>query len=72
MAINNEKAEPIKARLSYRPSDLPPILGIGRVSIFEAIKDGRLKARKFGAATIILHEDVVAFLANLPPAGKAV
>ena len=45
------------------------IAGIGRrTKIYEAIADGRLKARKFGKRTLILRADLQAFLASLPVA----
>jgi hypothetical protein len=40
--------------------------GIGRTKIFEAIKKRRLKARKYGRRTIILADDLTAFLHSLP------
>jgi excisionase family DNA binding protein len=47
--------------------------GIGRTSLFEAIRQGRLKAVKAGARTLIRTEDLRAFLDSLPDAraGKA-
>lgn len=47
--------------------------GIGRTSIFEAIRQGRLKAVKAGARTLIRVDDLRAFLDSLPDAraGKA-
>ena len=39
---------------------------VGRSKIFEEISAGRLKARKVGRRTIILREDLVAWLAALP------
>jgi excisionase family DNA binding protein len=39
--------------------------GIGRTKLYAAINAGRLKARKFGKRTIILHDDLNAFLASL-------
>ena len=42
------------------------VAGIGRTKIYEAIADGRLKARKFGKRTLILRADLQAFLASLP------
>ncbi len=40
--------------------------GIGRTTIFDMIKSGRLPAKKLGARTIILRTDLEAFVANLP------
>lgn len=42
------------------------VAGIGRTKIYEAISEGRLKARKFGKRTIVLRADLQAFLSNLP------
>ncbi|MHC2791944.1 excisionase family DNA binding protein [Mesorhizobium jarvisii] len=40
--------------------------GIGRTKIFEAIKLGKLTARKAGRRTIILSEELSDFLKSLP------
>lgn len=40
--------------------------GIGRTKIFEAIKLGKLTARKAGRRTIILNDDLSNFLKALP------
>lgn len=47
--------------------------GIGRTSVFEAIRLGKLRAVKAGARTLIKSEDLKAFLDALPDAraGKA-
>jgi excisionase family DNA binding protein len=42
--------------------------GIGRTKLYEAIADGRLQARKVGKRTIILRNDLRAFLESLPTA----
>lgn len=42
------------------------VSGIGRTKLYEAIRDGLLKARKFGHRTIILRRDLLRFLATLP------
>ena len=44
------------------------IAGVGRTKLDEAIKEGKLKARKFGTRTIILITDLDQFLASLPSA----
>ena len=41
---------------------------LGRTKIYEAIATRRLTARKCGKRTIILTDDLRAFLAALPPA----
>jgi excisionase family DNA binding protein len=40
--------------------------GIGRSRLYEAIADGQLTARKFGARTVILRGDLDSFLNALP------
>ena len=40
--------------------------GIGRTTIFDMIKTGRLPAKKLGARTLILRSDLEAFVASLP------
>jgi hypothetical protein len=44
--------------------------GLGRSKLFEEINAGRLKARKAGRRTLILHEDLAAWLASLPQRGQ--
>ena len=40
--------------------------GGSRSTVYEAIKTGKLKARKRGRSTIILAADFTAYLENLP------
>jgi excisionase family DNA binding protein len=40
--------------------------GIGRTKIYQFIGEGRLKARKCGSRTLVLRDDLRAFLASLP------
>lgn len=54
--------------VAHRIDDLARQGPIGRTNLFAAIKDGRLKARKYGRSTIVLHGDWVAFLESLPAA----
>jgi|KBSMisStandDraft_5_1062788.scaffolds.fasta_scaffold235800_7 excisionase family DNA binding protein len=44
--------------------------GIGRTSIYRAIGTGRLRAKKHGVRTLILPEDLEAWLSMLPDAGR--
>ena len=40
--------------------------GVGRDQIYNAIRDGRLPAKKWGRRTIILRGDLETFLKDLP------
>ncbi|ARO52734.1 hypothetical protein B2G69_00310 [Methylorubrum zatmanii] len=42
------------------------ISGIGMTALYAAMARGDLKARKLGRRTIVLREDLRAFLDNLP------
>ena len=42
------------------------VSGLGRTSLYAAIKSGALVAHKYGRRTIILATDLEAFLAKLP------
>ena len=44
------------------------VAGIGRTTIYQAIADGKLKARKCGKRTLVLRDDLRDFLASLPAA----
>ena len=51
--------------LAYAISGAVAASGIGRTSLYGAIKSGLLPIRKFGARTLVLRADLEAFLANL-------
>lgn len=40
--------------------------GIGRSTLYELMKDGRIKARKAGSRTLIPYAELEAYLAALP------
>jgi excisionase family DNA binding protein len=52
--------------LAYTIPDLLKLLGVGRTHLYCQINSGALPARKVGRRTLVLHEDVQAFLRNLP------
>jgi excisionase family DNA binding protein len=54
------------AELAYTIDEVCTLSKIGRTTIYAAIRDGDLKARKFRRRTVILHEDLARFLQNLP------
>jgi excisionase family DNA binding protein len=47
-------------------ADVCKITGLGRSTVYAAIADGRLKARKCGSRTLILRSDLTDFLVALP------
>lgn len=53
-------------KLGVHIEEAVDISGVGRTSLYAAIKDGRLKARKSGRRTIILIDDLKNFLGALP------
>lgn len=57
---------------AYSINDAAQVAGIGRTTLYDEIRTGRLNARKAGRRTLILREDLQAWLAALParqPAG---
>lgn len=53
-------------REGYSIPEAAEVASIGRTKIYEAIKSGNLVARKHGKRTVILRDDLRAFLAALP------
>jgi hypothetical protein len=55
-------------KLAYRIKELAEAGPFGSTFIYDAIANGKLTARKAGAATVVLASDWEAFLTNLPKA----
>ena len=53
--------------IAYSIREAVAAANIGRSSIYEAIAAGRLNARKLGKRTLILRDDLTAWLDSLPP-----
>jgi excisionase family DNA binding protein len=60
------ESENEKPKLAYGISELSEATGFGRSTIYEQIAAGALRARKLGARTFIVADDVKAWLQNLP------
>jgi excisionase family DNA binding protein len=45
--------------------------GIGRTTLYELLKDRKIRAKKLGAKTLIEFASVDAYLAELPSFGEA-
>jgi hypothetical protein len=52
--------------LAYGVDDFAKAAGVGRDAIYDAIRNGKLTARKVGSRTIILEQDGTAWLRGLP------
>jgi hypothetical protein len=57
-------------RLAYKIEEAPIAAGVSRTRIFEAIRDRELVARKAGKATVILADELLTWLKNLPSKGS--
>jgi hypothetical protein len=55
--------------LAYSIPQLVTATGLSRTTIYGELKRGTLRARKVGARTFVLHEDLVAFLRGCRHAG---
>ncbi|MEO6152121.1 MAG: helix-turn-helix domain-containing protein [Croceibacterium sp.] len=47
--------------------DAVNVSGLSRTSLYEALKRGKLTAIKAGRRTLILHTELEAYMAALPP-----
>ena len=53
-------------QLTYSIPDVSAKTGLGKTTVYKAISEGRLKARKLGNRTLILASELESFLASLP------
>jgi Helix-turn-helix domain len=61
-------SEPLGLR-AFRIPEVCQISGLGRTSVYAAIKSGDLVARKWNRCTIVLGDDLARFLNNLSKVG---
>jgi excisionase family DNA binding protein len=64
-AENRAEERELIALRAYRIPDVCRLTGLGRTTIYAAIKSGDLIARKFGRSTIVLADDLQTFLQRL-------
>jgi hypothetical protein len=65
-AHGDEAERELSSIRAYRISEVCARIGLGRTSVYEAIKSGDLVARKWNRCTIVLADDLASFLRNLP------
>jgi hypothetical protein len=53
-------------KLAYSIDQLSEMAGVGRSFLYEEVKASHLVLTKAGRRSIVLHDDVVAWLTNLP------
>ncbi len=56
-------------RRAHSIAETCALTGLGRDTVYSAIRDGHLVARKLGRRTLITDDDLRKFLAGLPRAG---
>jgi hypothetical protein len=54
-------------KMAFTISEVVLMSSLGQTSIYKAIRDKQLIARKYGTRTIITRDDLAAFLNDLPP-----
>lgn len=52
--------------VAYSVSDILRMVGISRTTFYQLVKSGGIKVRKVGKRSIILSEDLEAWLQHLP------
>lgn len=52
--------------IAYTIKNACALTDLSKTSIYSAIKEKKLPVRKYGSRTLILHDDLKAFVAGLP------
>jgi excisionase family DNA binding protein len=60
------KPNPLSEHLAFTIEQAAQVSSLGQTSIYQAIKEGHLKKRKFGTRTIVMRTDLQNFLDELP------
>jgi hypothetical protein len=71
MAATRTKPTAATPHKAFRIADLVRSGPLGRTAIFEAIRTGKLRAKKYGSATFVLADDWAFFLESAPDARAA-
>ncbi len=60
------ESAPLLAGIAYRVDEAARRIDIGKSKMWELVWNKRIPARKIDGATVILHEDLVAFVREAP------
>jgi excisionase family DNA binding protein len=56
----------LSRRIGLTVQEAAALASLGQTSLYKAIREGRLRIRKYGSRTIITRTDLASFLENLP------
>jgi hypothetical protein len=59
------------APLAYRIEDVSAVAGISRTRVFQAARRGEFVVRKAGRASIVMRDDLLAWIKSLPTKGES-
>jgi hypothetical protein len=59
-------------RIAYSLPEAARIAGVSRTRIFDAVRREELTIRKIGRSSIVIHDDLLAWIKSLPVKGKGV
>lgn len=65
-AKRDASLRPAMEKLGLTVLEAASLSSLGQTSMYKAIREGRLRSRKFGTRTIITRADLASFLENLP------
>lgn len=66
MAKRESLLRPTIEKLGLTVPEAAALSSLGQTSIYKAVREGRLRIRKYGTRTIITRADLASFLENLP------
>ena len=66
MTKRESMLRPTTEKFGFTVSEAAALSSLGQTSIYKAIKQGRLRIRKYGTRTIITRSDLASFLESLP------
>ncbi len=71
ISARDKALENATGKLAYDIRQVCELSGLCRATIYAAIRSGKLKARKQGTRTLVLRDDLHAWLKRLPVFGAA-
>lgn len=64
---NREVASAVADRVAFSLPEVGELTSVSQTTVFALIREGKLRAVKLGRRTVVLGEDLQAFLASLKP-----